>query len=79
MRCIIPIDTPTRITETSSIILDHIYTNELINNISCKVIFSDITDHFSIFMNINCVGIRTKNFHKNCHIRDTNQFVKKIF
>ena len=36
-------------------------------------------NHFSIFMNINCVGIRTKNFHKNCYTRDTNQFVAENF
>ena len=79
MKCIIPMDRSTRITKTSSTILDHFYTNELINNINCKIILSDITDHFQIFININCVGIRTKNFHKNSFTRDTNQFVTKNF
>ena len=66
MGCIIPVDRSTRITEISS-------------TINCKIILSDIHSPFSNFMNINCVGIRTKNFHKNCYIRDTNQFVAKIF
>ena len=30
-------------------------------------------------MNISCVGIRTKNFHKNCYTRDNNQFVAENF
>ena len=30
-------------------------------------------------MNLSCVGIRTKNFHKNCYTRDNNQFVAENF
>ena len=47
MGCIIPVDSSTRITEISS-------------TINCKIILSDVHSPFSNFMNINCVGIRTR-------------------
>ena len=79
MACIIPIDGCTRITETSSTILDHFYTNELINNISCKIVLSDITDRFRIFMNIHCVGIEQKFFIKIAILQILINLSLKIF
>ena len=58
--CIIPIDKPTRLTETSSTIIDHFYTNELLTSIDSKIILSDITDHFPILLNINYYALKTK-------------------
>ena len=48
LECIIPIDKPTRLTETSSTIIDHFNTNKLLTSIDSKIILSDITDHFPI-------------------------------
>ena len=65
--CIIPIDKPTRLTETSSTIIDHFYTNELLTSIDSKIILSDVTDHFPILLNINYSTLKTKTIRCNSY------------
>jgi hypothetical protein len=38
---------PTRITDHSATLIDHVYTNSLDNTISCNIITHDITDHLA--------------------------------
>ena len=72
-RCLI--DVPTRIGQTCSMLLDHIYTNDLTKPVSSGVLTNfDLSDHYSIF-----VIISKKTCHKNRQgvdykIRDMTQF-----
>ena len=43
------IDKPTRITDISATLIDNIITNELRHNITCGILFNDISDHLPIF------------------------------
>ena len=43
------IDKPTRITDISATLIDNIFTNEMRNNITCGILFNDISDHLPIF------------------------------
>ena len=43
------IDKPTRITDISATLIDHIFRNELRHNITCGILFIDISDHLPIF------------------------------
>ena len=46
------IDKPTRVTQSSSTVIDHIYTNStLLNAVEPAVIYHDMTDHLPIFTN----------------------------
>ena len=43
------IDKPTRVTESSTTLIDNIFNNELRYNLTCGILFNDITDHLPIF------------------------------
>ena len=43
------IDKSTRITDISATLIDNIFTNELRHNITCGILFNDISDHLPIF------------------------------
>ena len=43
------IDKPTRITESSTILIDNIFTNEMRHNLTCGILFNDIRDHLPVF------------------------------
>ena len=62
------INVPTRVTDNSSTIIDHIITNDHIHNISSGVIKTDLTDHFPIFCTISNVTL--KKSHKPIFRRD---------
>ena len=47
--CIPMITKPTRVTRTSSTLLDHMYTNILDLRLTPSIINSDLTDHYPIF------------------------------
>lgn len=40
---------PTRVTEYSATLIDHIYTNKYTNNVSTGILITDISDHFGTF------------------------------
>ena len=46
MKCLI--DKPTRITETSKTLIDHIYTNNIKTSLYSEIRISDISDHFPV-------------------------------
>ena len=69
-RCIQLIDKPTRITQSSSTVIDHIYTNSiLLNAVEPAVICRDMTDHLPIFAYYNCL------FRKN---KANRQLIRKL-
>ena len=44
------IDKPTRVTDSSATLIDNIFTNELCHNLTCGILFNDISDHLPIFV-----------------------------
>ena len=40
---------PTRITQSSATVIDHIYTNDICHNSKSGIIITDVADHFGIF------------------------------
>ena len=66
------INVPTRVTDNSSTIIDHIITNDHTHNISSGVIKTDLTDHFSIFYTISNVTL--KKSYKPIFWRDFSMF-----
>ena len=43
------IDEPTRVTDSLATLRDNIFTNELRHNLTCGILFKDISDHLPIF------------------------------
>ena len=53
---------PTRVTNTSATLIDHIITNDCKNSIFLVIIKTDLSDHYPIFCTIDAVaGNRTSN------------------
>lgn len=48
------IDKPTRVTSTTATVLDHILTNETLISIKPGVLCYDLTDHYPVFIKLNC-------------------------
>ena len=73
------INKPTRITETSKTLLDHLYTNNHNRLIFSGIIISDISDHFPIFAFICNSKAKTKKKVENFSIRDFSNFSVESF
>ncbi|XP_077969489.1 uncharacterized protein LOC144424244 [Styela clava] len=59
---------PTRVTDTSSTLIDHIYTNCLNANLVPGILLSDISDHFPVFClsKMNTLDKNSKRPRKHC-------------
>ena len=75
--CINVIDKPTRVTEDSSTLIDHIYTNDNVSQIIPGICTSDISDHFPTFIKIQRKCYWDKKMPK--YVRDTKSFIEKDF
>ena len=53
---------PTRITDHSATLIDHIYTNNLEDTISCNVLTTDLSDHLAIVTTINLDNTSTSSY-----------------
>ena len=51
---------PTRITETSATIIDHVYTNNIENTLSCNIATLDISDHLATVTKISLGNSKIK-------------------
>ena len=49
---------PTRVTDTSATLIDHIWSNDTLNNTSNGIVFTRISDHFPVFAIYKCDGIK---------------------
>ena len=68
---------PTRISATCSTLLDHLYTNDLENRLSCSVLEYDISNHLPIFFSVNSSPQRNQLIPvKN---RNMKYFDKEVF
>ena len=63
------IDKPTRITDSSTTLIDNIFTNELRFNLTSGIMFNDIIDHLPIFAlceyNISRYNVKEFQFIRN--------------
>ena len=50
---------PTRVTSTSSTLIDHLYSNDTRNDIKCKILIRDISDHFPFIFSVNTAPTST--------------------
>ena len=66
------INVPTRVTNSSSTIIDHIVTNDHTHNILPGVIKTDLTDHYPIFCTIS--NLTLKKSYKPTFRRDISMF-----
>ena len=65
---------PTRITDHSATLIDHIYTNRTDTNMTSGIIMTDISDHFGIF---TCFGrARNNNTHIETDTKSRTYVVK---
>ncbi|KAL5255482.1 hypothetical protein ACHWQZ_G010902 [Mnemiopsis leidyi] len=53
---------PTRITDHSATLIDHVYTNHVTNVVSCNILTLDISDHLAISTNIRIKSSSCVNF-----------------
>ena len=57
--CMSFLNFPTRVTSTSSTLIDHLFSSDTRNDIKCKILIHDISDHFPIIFSVNTVSIST--------------------
>ncbi|KAL5253023.1 hypothetical protein ACHWQZ_G015697 [Mnemiopsis leidyi] len=55
---------PTRVTDHSATLIDHVYTNHVSNVVSCNVVTLDISDHLAISTNIRLTAHSSINFRR---------------
>ena len=78
LSCKCAIDLPTRITENSKTLLDHIHINENEHLYMSAVILSDISDHFGTFIFISTKKLNNVKPNQLI-IRDMNNFNYEMF
>ena len=75
-RCLI--DVPTRVTETSKTLIDHVITNDKRRAVTTGVLISDLSDHYGVFAIISHIDIKNK-ISNQVFIRDMTQFILDDF
>jgi len=74
---LLPIVTkPTRITNHTSTLIDHIYTNTTISQITSGIAIADLSDHLPVFCIVNSDFTTTASNH---HYRDYSNFKAEVF
>ena len=61
---------PTRITDHSATLIDHAYTNNLEDTISCNIITIDISDHLAISTTINLDNTNSSSYRASVRTND---------
>ena len=75
--CISLINKPTRITPISRTLIDHLYTNDVTTEITCKVLLHDISDHLPFIFHIPFSSKKKK--YEKIKIRDFKKFIAENF
>ena len=75
-RCLI--DVPTRVTETSKTLIDHVITNDKQRAVTTGVLISDLSDYYEVFAIISHIDIKNK-ISNQVFIRDMTQFILDDF
>ena len=68
------VDKPTRVTATSSTLIDHILTNNAISQITPSILNSDVSDHFPTFVLIKNVDKKKVSALENRYYRCQTNF-----
>jgi len=79
--CFPVITQPTRVTEHSRTLIDHIYTNSLDKNIATGILVSDLSDHFPIFMTLHDIlpsQRQRSKLKRNFKKLDKEKFIKDL-
>jgi hypothetical protein len=71
------ISKPTRITNHTKTLIDHIYTNTLTSQITLGIALYDISDHLPIFCIIN-TPIKQKKFYRNVEHFNTELYLNDM-
>jgi len=72
------ISKPTRVAASSSTIIDHTMTNDVVHKLHSSVILSDLTDHYPIVCIIDKFEIVNFNNHTSMY-RDRKKLNKEAF
>ena len=75
--CLPIITQPTRITENSSTLIDHIYTNNTTKETKSFILFQNLTDHMPIIVSTNLKKLNQKPYMT--YTRDTKNFDAESF
>ena len=67
---------PTRITEYTATLIDHVFTNNLDSTLSCNILTVDLTDHLAIHTKVALSKDRTANIsrHSNSGNKKSSEF-----
>ena len=77
LRCVPQIKLPTRITTSSATLIDHIYTNNMLDKTASHILLDDISDHLPVRILLNkCKNTGTTT---NTYIRETRNFTVENF
>ena len=69
---------PTRVTDHSATLIDHVYTNDVANVISCNVLTTDISDHLAVLTTITLgqdFNQRKRRGHCSCRLTITHPWL----
>ena len=69
---------PTRISNTSSTLIDHIYTNNILYKNTTHIVINDLSDHLPVLTLLHTIKNRAKNVC-TIYIRDTKNFNSEKF
>ena len=70
---------PTRVTDHSATLIDHVYTNHVTNVVSCNVLTLDISDHLAISTNISLRTPSSVNFCRQLQLVDRSKKEARVF
>ena len=70
---------PTRLTDHSATLIDHIYTNNLEDTISCNVLTTDMSDHLAIVTTINLDNTPTSSYRSASNSQNVSQTETRRF
>ena len=68
---------PTRVTDHSATLIDHVYTNDVSNIISCNVVTVDLSDHLATLTTLSLGGNHQK--QKNARLSRESSFQTRVF
>ena len=68
---------PTRITNSSATLMNHVYTNDLQNNVKCYILPHDLSDHMAVLFTTNNKALIAPPLKPQ--VRDTRNFIAEDF
>ena len=69
---VLAIDKPTRLTNTSATLIDHIYTNNLLNNVPVGILIYEVSDHLPVYIVFKDIITQKQQNHMYRDIKNFN-------